>query len=219
MREESFHENPEAAVIDGYADGAKVVGSAAMIMILVFASFIFSPDPTTKSFGFALALGVLIDACVIRMTVVPATMHIYGRSAWWLPRWLTISSQPARPPARRTETSVTTRRTPGASWSPERASLVRSCKARTPTTRTEAARMGTITTTDGTEIFFKDWGSGQPVVFSHGWPLSGDNWDTQMISSCCAATASSRTTAGATDARRRPTAVTIWIITPMTWRR
>ena len=97
MREESFHENPEAAVIDGYADGAKVVGSAAIIMILVFASFIFSPDPTTKSFGFALALGVLIDACVIRMTVVPATMHIYGRSAWWLPRWLTISSQPARP--------------------------------------------------------------------------------------------------------------------------
>ena len=65
MREESFHENPEAAVIDGYADGAKVVGSAAIIMILVFASFIFSPDPTTKSFGFALALGVLIDACVI----------------------------------------------------------------------------------------------------------------------------------------------------------
>ena len=88
MREESFHENPEAAVIDGYADSAKVVGSAAIIMISVFASFIFSPDPTTKSFGFALALGVLIDAFVIRMTVVPATMHIYGRSAWWLPRWL-----------------------------------------------------------------------------------------------------------------------------------
>ena len=113
MREESFHENPEAAVIDGYADGAKVVGSAAIIMIFVFASFIFSPDPTTRSFGFALALGVLIDACVIRMTVVPATMHIYGRSAWWLPRWLTIDSQPARPPARRTETSVATHQDPG----------------------------------------------------------------------------------------------------------
>src|SRR3954464_10325684 len=41
--------------------------------------------------------------------------------------------------------------------------------------------MGTITTTDGTEIFFKDWGSGQPIVFSHGWPLSGDDWDTQML--------------------------------------
>jgi non-heme chloroperoxidase len=37
-----------------------------------------------------------------------------------------------------------------------------------------------VTTSDGTEIFYKDWGSGQPVVFSHGWPLSGDDWDTQM---------------------------------------
>ncbi|MGY1685377.1 alpha/beta fold hydrolase [Geodermatophilus sp. SYSU D00867] len=41
--------------------------------------------------------------------------------------------------------------------------------------------MGTITTDDGTEIFYKDWGSGQPVVFSHGWPLSADDWDAQMM--------------------------------------
>ena len=41
--------------------------------------------------------------------------------------------------------------------------------------------MGTVTTTDGTEIFYKDWGSGQPIVFSHGWPLSADDWDTQML--------------------------------------
>ncbi len=41
--------------------------------------------------------------------------------------------------------------------------------------------MATITTTDGTEIFYKDWGSGQPLVFSHGWPLSADDWDTQML--------------------------------------
>ena len=41
--------------------------------------------------------------------------------------------------------------------------------------------MGTVTTADGTEIFYKDWGSGQPIVFSHGWPLSGDDWDTQMM--------------------------------------
>ncbi|HME67855.1 MAG TPA: alpha/beta hydrolase [Streptosporangiaceae bacterium] len=41
--------------------------------------------------------------------------------------------------------------------------------------------MGTITTADGTEIFYKDWGSGQPMVFSHGWPLSADDWDTQML--------------------------------------
>ena len=41
--------------------------------------------------------------------------------------------------------------------------------------------MPTITTADGTEIFYKDWGSGQPIVFSHGWPLSADDWDTQMM--------------------------------------
>jgi non-heme chloroperoxidase len=41
--------------------------------------------------------------------------------------------------------------------------------------------MSTITTSDGTEIFYKDWGSGQPIVFSHGWPLSGDDWDAQMM--------------------------------------
>src|SRR3954463_4060364 len=41
--------------------------------------------------------------------------------------------------------------------------------------------MPTITTTDGTEIFYKDWGSGEPIVFSHGWPLSSDDWDNQML--------------------------------------
>lgn len=41
--------------------------------------------------------------------------------------------------------------------------------------------MGTITTADGTEIFYKDWGAGPPIVFSHGWPLSADDWDTQML--------------------------------------
>ena len=41
--------------------------------------------------------------------------------------------------------------------------------------------MGTITTPDGTEIYYKDWGSGQPIVFSHGWPLSSDDWGNQML--------------------------------------
>src|SRR3981189_1220195 len=41
--------------------------------------------------------------------------------------------------------------------------------------------MPTITTKDGVEIFYKDWGKGQPIVFSHGWPLSADDWDTQML--------------------------------------
>src|ERR1700723_2224408 len=47
--------------------------------------------------------------------------------------------------------------------------------------RKEGNKMGTITTSDGTEIFYKDWGSGQPIVFSHGWPLSADDWDGQML--------------------------------------
>src|SRR6202034_2955549 len=45
----------------------------------------------------------------------------------------------------------------------------------------QGGTMGTVLTTDGTEIFYKDWGSGQPIVFSHGWPLSADDWDTQML--------------------------------------
>jgi RND superfamily putative drug exporter len=90
MREEFTHEDDDAAaaVADGYVGSAKVVASAAIIMISVFASFIFSPDPTTKSLGFGLALGVLIDAFIIRMTVIPATMYLYGKAAWWLPRFL-----------------------------------------------------------------------------------------------------------------------------------
>ena len=45
----------------------------------------------------------------------------------------------------------------------------------------EITHMPAITTTDGTEIYYKDWGTGQPIVFSHGWPLSADDWDTQML--------------------------------------
>jgi non-heme chloroperoxidase len=45
----------------------------------------------------------------------------------------------------------------------------------------EGATMPTINTKDGVEIFYKDWGAGQPIVFSHGWPLSSDDWDAQML--------------------------------------
>jgi RND superfamily putative drug exporter len=71
--------------VDGYTHSAKVVTSAGIIMISVFASFIFTPDPVTKSLGFCLAIGVLIDAFIVRMTMVPAAMTLFGRAAWWLP--------------------------------------------------------------------------------------------------------------------------------------
>ena len=80
--------------------------------------------------------------------------------------------------------------------------------------------MGTVTTTDGTEIFYKDWGSGQPIVFSHGWPLSADDWDTQMLFFLRARLPGHRRTTGAgTGARRRPATATTWTTTPTTWPR
>lgn len=57
-------------------------------MVSVFAGFIFAPDAMIKQIGFALALGILIDAFIIRMTLVPAVMAVFGDKAWWLPKWL-----------------------------------------------------------------------------------------------------------------------------------
>ena len=77
--------------------------------------------------------------------------------------------------------------------------------------------MGTITTSDGVEIFYKDWGSGQPLVFSHGWPLSADDWDTQMLFFLTMATGSSPPIGGGTAVPPRSGTVTTWTTTPMTW--
>jgi RND superfamily putative drug exporter len=68
--------------------GARVVTAAALIMAAVFAGFVLLDDPVIKSMGFALAVGVAIDAFVVRLTLVPAVMSLLGRAAWWLPRWL-----------------------------------------------------------------------------------------------------------------------------------
>ncbi|MNT51498.1 Membrane protein YdfJ [compost metagenome] len=57
-------------------------------MIAVFASFIFAEDVIIKSMGLALAFGILVDAFIVRMTLVPAVMTILGKSAWYLPKWL-----------------------------------------------------------------------------------------------------------------------------------
>jgi putative drug exporter of the RND superfamily len=65
-----------------------VVTAAALIMIAVFSGFIISDDVVIKSIGFALAFGVLVDAFLVRMTLVPAVLALLDRRAWWLPRAL-----------------------------------------------------------------------------------------------------------------------------------
>jgi RND superfamily putative drug exporter len=87
MREDFVHgDTPRQATVNGMAHGARVVTAAALIMTSVFAGFVLIEDPIIKSMGFALAIGVAIDAFVVRMTLVPAVMSLLGRAAWWLPR-------------------------------------------------------------------------------------------------------------------------------------
>jgi RND superfamily putative drug exporter len=89
MREDYTHgADAQAAVVTGVCHGARVVSAAAIIMISVFGGFILSGDVLVKSIGFALAFGVLVDAFIVRMTIVPAVMSVLGNAAWWLPRWL-----------------------------------------------------------------------------------------------------------------------------------
>ena len=89
MREEFLHGmSPKDAIVAGYRHGARVVSSAAIIMISVFAAFMLSPETTNKMLGFALAVAVFFDAFIIRMIVVPAVISLLGEKAWGLPRWL-----------------------------------------------------------------------------------------------------------------------------------
>ncbi|WP_040703946.1 MMPL family transporter [Nocardiopsis salina] len=76
------------AVVQGFRAGRAVVTAAAIIMGSVFGGFIFSETMMISSIGFALAFGVLIDAFVVRMLLIPALMHLAGNGAWWLPKWL-----------------------------------------------------------------------------------------------------------------------------------
>ncbi|MFJ8893183.1 MMPL family transporter [Leifsonia sp. NPDC102414] len=89
MREAYVHGAPaRLAVVKGLRAGRTVVIAAALIMISVFGGFVFSDSTMIRSIGFGLAFGVLVDAFVVRMLLMPALMHLLGRSAWWLPRWL-----------------------------------------------------------------------------------------------------------------------------------
>ena len=76
------------AVLNGFSLGSRVVAAAAIIMIAVFAGFITNENNTVRALGFALALGVMVDAFLVRMTIVPAVMTLLGKAAWWLPKWL-----------------------------------------------------------------------------------------------------------------------------------
>ncbi len=76
------------SVADGLASTARVITAAAAIMIVVFGSFVLEADRGAKLFGFSLALAVFLDATLVRMLLVPATMELLGSRNWWMPRWL-----------------------------------------------------------------------------------------------------------------------------------
>ncbi|HEX5945470.1 MAG TPA: MMPL family transporter [Acidimicrobiales bacterium] len=78
----------DEAVVEGLSATARVITSAALIMISVFAAFVLGDDPVIKMFGVGLATAVAIDATLVRMVLVPATMRLLGDRNWWLPGWL-----------------------------------------------------------------------------------------------------------------------------------
>ena len=76
------------AVADGLAVTARVITAAAAIMVCVFGAFVLGPDRALKLFGFGMAVAVLVDATIVRLILVPATMELLGDKNWWLPGWL-----------------------------------------------------------------------------------------------------------------------------------
>lgn len=76
------------AIVEGVSGTARIITSAALIMVAVFLSFAVAEDPSTKMFGLGLATAIFIDATVVRTVLVPATMTLLGRTNWWLPKWL-----------------------------------------------------------------------------------------------------------------------------------
>ena len=88
-----FHAHNEgmdtyAAVRTGVGSSARVITAAAVIMVTVFMSFVLNPDPVLKEFSIGLSVAILLDATIVRLVIVPATMVLLGEWNWWLPRWL-----------------------------------------------------------------------------------------------------------------------------------
>ena len=80
--------DPVESVADGLAATARVITAAAAIMAVVFGSFVLEDGRIIKLFGTGLATAVVLDATLVRMLLVPATMELLGARNWWLPRWL-----------------------------------------------------------------------------------------------------------------------------------
>jgi RND superfamily putative drug exporter len=80
--------DPRGSVVRGLAATGRVITSAAAIMIAVFVGFALDPDVTVKMVGVGSAVAVLVDATLVRLVLVPATMALLGSVNWWLPRWL-----------------------------------------------------------------------------------------------------------------------------------
>ena len=80
--------DPHRAVAVGIGATARVITTAAAIMVVVFASFVLSTDPTVKMLAIGMAFAVLIDASLVRMILVPSIMALLDARAWWMPRWM-----------------------------------------------------------------------------------------------------------------------------------
>ena len=86
MHEDWLHSGDNSdAVTRGQAETGQVITAAASIMVLVFASFVFGGERIIKEFGIGLATAILIDALLVRTVLVPAAMHLIGKSNWWIP--------------------------------------------------------------------------------------------------------------------------------------
>jgi RND superfamily putative drug exporter len=81
-------EDNASSVVSGLVTSARVITSAALIMVFVFGSFVLNGDPTVKQFGVGLAVAVILDATVVRCLLVPALMILVGERNWYMPRWL-----------------------------------------------------------------------------------------------------------------------------------
>ena len=78
----------DTSVIHGIASTARVITSAALIMISVFLGFVLGEDPAIKMVGLGLAIAIFVDATIVRMILVPAAMKLMGDANWWIPGWL-----------------------------------------------------------------------------------------------------------------------------------